>query len=125
MATVRICRKISYVAGVALAFAMSHGQARAQTPGCTAMEVAVEDQDAFTQRPPPVVDKLGKENEPRGLGQQEATAPLVGLPLPRPRGKQRGTTDKDGDIATRENAFASGQSLADYCNLKIESGTKR
>jgi hypothetical protein len=72
-----------------------------------------------------IVDKPGKENEPRGLGQQDATAPLVGLLLPRPRGKQRGTTDKDDDIAAREKAFASGQSLVDYCNLKIESDTKR
>jgi hypothetical protein len=126
MATVRIRRKISYVAGVALAFAMSHGQAQAQASGCVVMEVTGEDQ-AFTQRSPPVLDKPGKENEPRGLGQQDATAPLVGLLLPRPRGKQRGTTDKDDatTIATREKAFASGQSLADYCNLKIESDTKR
>ena len=124
MAAVRICRKISYVAGVALAFAMPHGQARAQAPGCVVVEVTVEDQ-AFTQRSPPVLDKPGKENEPRGLGQQDAAAPLVGLLLPRPRGKRRGTTDRDDDIATREKAFASGQSLTDYCNLKIESDTKR
>ena len=124
MAAVRICRKISYVAGVALAFAMSHGQAQAQASGCVVMEVTGEDK-AFTQRSPPVLDKLGKENEPRGFGQQEATAPLVGLPLPRPRGKQRGTADRDDDIATREKAFASGQSLEEYCNLKIENDTKR
>jgi len=68
MATVRICRKISYVAGVALAFAMSHGQARAQTPGCTAMEVAVEDQDAFTQRPPPLLINWAKRTSQEGLG---------------------------------------------------------
>ena len=118
------CRILA-LASAALGIVTSHGQVHAQTPGCVVVEVAVEDQEAFTQRSPPVVDKLGKENEPRGLGQQEATAPLVGLPLPRPRGKQRGTTDKDDDIATREKAFASGQSLADYCNLKIESDTKR
>ena len=116
----RIRRKINYVAGVALAFAMSHGQAQAQASGCVVMEVAVEDQ--FTQRSPHVVDTPGKENEPRGLGQQDAA---LAVPLPRPRGKQRGTTDKDDDIATREKAFASGQSLADYCNLKIENDTKR
>jgi hypothetical protein len=87
------------------------------------MEVAGEDQ--FTQRSPPIVDKPGEENEPRGLAQQDATAPLVGVPLPRPRGKRRGTTDKDDDIATREQAFGSGQSLADYCNLKIERDPKR
>jgi hypothetical protein len=118
------CRILA-VASAALGIVTSHGQARAQAPGCVVMEVTVEDQEAFTQRSPPVVDKLGKENEPRGLGQQEATVPLVGVPLPRPRGKQRGTTDKDDDIATREKAFASGQSLADYCNLKIENDTKR
>jgi hypothetical protein len=66
---------IWFVAGAALGIVTSHGQARAQAPGCVVMEVAVEDQEAFTQRSPPVVDKLGKENEPRGLGQQEATIP--------------------------------------------------
>ena len=120
----KTCCMIWSVASAALEFVTSHGQAHAQAPGCVVVEVTVEDQ-AFTQRSPPVLDKLGKENEPRGLGQQEATGPLVGLPLPRPRGKQRGTTDKDDDIATREKAFASGQSLVDYCNLKIESDTKR
>jgi hypothetical protein len=29
------------------------------------------------------------------------------------------------NISTREKAFASGQSVADYCNLKIESDTKK
>jgi hypothetical protein len=125
MVTTKTWDMIWFVAGAALGIVTSHGQARAQAPGCVVMEVAVEDQEAFTQRSPPVVDKLGKENEPRGLGQQEATVPLVGVPLPRPRGKQRGTTDKDDDIAAREKAFASGQSLVDYCNLKIESDTKR
>jgi hypothetical protein len=100
---------------------------RAQASGCVVLEVAVEDQEALTQRSPPIVDKLGKENEPKGLAQQDAAAPLVGVPLPRPRGKQRDATDKDDatNISTREKAFASGQSLEDYCNLKIESGTKR
>jgi hypothetical protein len=125
MAAMKTCCMIWSVASAALGIVTSSGQARAQAPGCVVVEIAVADQEAFTQRPPPVVDKLGKENEPRGLGQQDATVPLVGLPLPRPRGKQRGTTDKDDDIATREKAFASGQSLADYCNLKIESDTKR
>jgi hypothetical protein len=79
---------------------------------------------AFTQRSPPVVDKASGENKPRGIGPQDTTTPLVGVPLPRPRGNQRGITDRDDDVATREKAFASGQSLADYCNLKIENDTK-
>ena len=29
------------------------------------------------------------------------------------------------DISTRDKAFASGQSLADYCNLKIDNDAKR
>jgi hypothetical protein len=127
MAAMKTFCRILAVASAALGIIASHGQACAQAPGCVVMEVTGEDQEAFTQRSPPVVDKPGKENEPRGLGQQKATVPLVGLPLPRPRGKQRGTTDKDDatNIATREKAFASGQSLVDYCNLKIESDTKR
>jgi hypothetical protein len=100
------------VAGAALGVVTFHGQAQAQASGCVVMEVTVEDQ-TFTQRSSPVVDKRGKENEPRRLGQQDATAPLVGVPLPRPRGKQRGTADRDDatNIATREKGFASGQSL--------------
>jgi hypothetical protein len=115
------------VASAALGIVTSHGQAHAQAPGCVVVEVAVEDQEAFTQRPPPAVDKLGKVNEPRGLAQQDTTASLVRVPLPRPREKQRGAPDKDDamDVSTREKAFASGQSLVDYCNLKIESDTKR
>jgi hypothetical protein len=114
-------------ASVALGIVISHEQVQAQAPGCVVMEVALEDQAAFTKRTPPVVDRSGKENDPRGLAQQDATAPLVRVPLPRPREKQRDATDKDDaiDISTREKAFASGQSLADYCNLKIESDTKR
>jgi hypothetical protein len=115
------------VASAALGIVTFHGQARAQTPGCTAMEVTVEDQEAFIQRSPPVVDKAGGDNAPRALGQQDATDPLVRVPLPRPREKQRGTTDKDDamNISTREKAFALGQSLTDYCNLKVENDTKR
>jgi hypothetical protein len=122
MAVMKTCGMILSVASAALGIVTSHGQAHAQVPGCVVMEVPVEDQEAFTPRSLPVVDKAGKENEPRGLGQQDAA---LAVPLPRPRGKQRGTTDKDDDIATREKAFASGQSLADYCNLKIENDTKR
>jgi hypothetical protein len=124
MAAMKTCCMIWSVAGAALGVVTFHGQARAQASGCVVMEVRVEDQ-TFTQRSSPVVDKRGKENEPRRLGQQDATAPLVGVPLPRPRGKQRGTADRDDDIATRERAFAAGQDLADYCNLNIENDTKR
>jgi hypothetical protein len=111
--------------GAALGMLTSHGQAHAQTSGCVVVEVTVEDQ--FTQRWSPVVAKSPKENEPRGFGQQDATAPLTGVPLPRPREKQRDATDKDDPIviSAREKAFASGQSLVDYCNLKIETDTKR
>lgn len=125
MATTKTCCVIWCVSGAALGLVTSHGQAHAQIPGCTAMEVTVEDQ--FTQRWSPVVDKSRKENEPRGLGQQDATAPLAGVPLPRPREKPRSATDQDDatTISTREKVFALGQSLADYCNLKIESDTNR
>jgi hypothetical protein len=123
MVTTKTYCVIWSVAGAALGIVTSHGQAHAQAAGCEVMEVPVEDQ--FTRRSSPVVDKSGKENDPRGLAQQDATPPLAGVPLPRPRGKQRGTTDRDDDIATREKAFAAGQDLADYCDLKIESDTYR
>jgi hypothetical protein len=128
MAAMKTCGIICCVATAALGIVSLHGQARAQTPGCTVMEVAGDDQAAFTQqRSPPVVDKARQENEPRALGRLDAAAPLVGFPLPRPRGRPRDDTDKDDatNISTREKAFAAGQSLADYCNLKIESATKR
>jgi hypothetical protein len=96
MAAMKTCCMIWSVACAALGIVASLGQAHAQVPGCVVMEVAGEDQ--FTQRLPPVVDKAGEENEPRGLAQQDATAAFVGVPLPRPRGKRRGTTDKDDDI---------------------------
>jgi hypothetical protein len=108
---------IWFVAGAALGVVTFHGQAHAQIPGCVATEVTVE--DPFALKSPP-----SKENEPGGLGQQDATAPLAGVPLPRPRGKQR-STDRADDVATREKAFALGQSLEDYCSLKIESDNKR
>jgi hypothetical protein len=120
------CCMVWSVAGVALGIVTFYRQAHAQAAGCVVMEVTVEDQAAVTQRSPPIVDKAGEKNEPRGSVQQDAT-PLVGFPLPRPRGKQRGAVDQDDstNISIRERAFASGQSLADYCNLKIESDTKR
>jgi hypothetical protein len=126
MAAMKTCCMIWCVAIAALGIVTFHGHARAQTPGCMAMEVAGEDQAAFRQRSPPVVDKAGGENEQRGLVREDA-APLVGFPLPRPRGRQRGAIDQDDvmNMSTREKAFASGQSLADYCLLKIESDTKR
>ena len=128
MAAMKTWGTIWCVASAALGIVTSYGQAHAQASGCVVVDVAVEDQEAFTHKSPPVVDKLGKETEPRGLVQQDATAPLVGLPFaPRHRRDQRGTADKDDamNISTREKAFASEQSLADYCNLKIERDTKR
>jgi len=124
----KTCCPIWFVASAALGFVTSDSQAHAQAPGCVVVEVAVEDQEAFTHKSPPVVDKLGKETESNGLVQQDVTAPLAGLPFaPRHRRDQRGAADKDDatNISAREKAFASGQSLADYCNLKIESGTKK
>ena len=119
----KTCGIIWCVATAALGIVTSFDKAHAQAPGCVVMEVAVEDQESFTQRPPPAVDKLGKENEPRGLAQLDTTASLIRVPLPRPREKQRGAPDKDDamGVSTREKAFASGQSLEEYCNLKIES----
>ena len=124
MAAIKTCSMICS-AGVALGMVIS--QAHAQTAGCVVMEVAGEDQAAFTNKSSPFVDKLRKENDPRGLGQQDATASLVRVPLPRPRERQRDTHDQDDamDISNREKAFASGQNLTDYCSLKIESDTKR
>jgi hypothetical protein len=118
----KTCGIIWRVASVALGIVTSYGQAYAQAPGCVVVEVLVEGQGAFTQKPPPV-DKPSKENEPSGLAQQDANAPLVRVPLPRPREKQRGATDKDDatEVSTREKAFALRQSLDDYCNLKIRS----
>jgi hypothetical protein len=60
MAAMKTCCLIWSVASAALGIVTSHGQAHAQAPGCVVVEVAVEDQEAFTQRPPPAVDKLGK-----------------------------------------------------------------
>ena len=118
----KTCGIIWCVATAALGIVTSFDKAHAQAPSCVVMEVLVEGQGAFTQKSPPV-DKPSKENEPSGLAQQDANAPLVRLPLPRPREKQRGATDKDDatDVSTREKAFALGQSLEDYCNLKIQS----
>jgi hypothetical protein len=121
----KTCCAIWSVARAALIIVTVQGQARAQTPGCTVMEVAGEDQAAFTQRSPPIVDRAGGENEPRGLAQQDATATLIRVPLPRPREKQRDDKDYATNITSREKAFASGQSLADYCDLKIESETRK
>lgn len=119
----KTCGIIWCVASAALGIVTSYGQAHAQAPGCVVVEVPVEGQGAFTQKSAPVVDKPSKENEPSGLAQQDPTAPLVRVPLPRPREKQRGAADKDDamEVSTREKAFALGQSLEDYCNLRIQS----
>jgi hypothetical protein len=118
----KTCGIIWCVASAALGIFASYGQAHAQTPGCVVVEVLVEGQGAFTQKSPSV-DKPSKENEPSGLAQQDANAPLVRVPLPRPREKQRSATDKEDatEVSTREKAFALGQSLDDYCSLKIQS----
>src|ERR1700733_5969849 len=85
MAAMKTCGIICCVATAALGIVSLHGQAIAQIPGCTVMEVAGDDQAAFTQqRAPPVAAKGGGENEPRGFAQLDAAAPLVGFPLPRP-----------------------------------------
>jgi hypothetical protein len=122
MAAMKTYCMVWSVASVALGIVGFHGQSRAQPPGCVVTEVAGEDQAAFTQRSPPMADKVGEEN---GTARQDDAAPLV--PLPRPRGKQRSATDQDDamNISTREKAFASGQSLADYCNLKIKEEPTR
>jgi hypothetical protein len=105
----KTCCMIWSVARAALIIVIAQGQARAQTPGCTVMEVAGEDQAAFTQRSPSIVDRAGGESEPRGLAQQDTTATLVRVPLPRPREKQRDDKDYATNLSTREKAFASGR----------------
>jgi hypothetical protein len=76
MAAMKTCCMIWSVASAALGIVAFHEQVRAQASGCVVLEVAVEDHEALTQRSPPIVDKPGKENEPKGLAQQDAAAPI-------------------------------------------------
>ena len=105
---------IGSVVGMALGFAVPYGQAHAQAANCIVVEIMAEDQEKYRQlsqtrdqetlrqQLPQALDKRGKEKIPKRLAQQ-------------------GTTDDPGTHpSTRETAFASGQSLANYCDFKVE-----
>jgi hypothetical protein len=129
MAAMKTCSKIWSVVSISLGFVISYTQPHAQAPACVVVEVMGEDQEASTQKLPPAVDKRGKEKAPKHLVQQAATDPLIGSPPALRFGDhQHGSTEKDEagtNSSTREKAFASGQSLADYCNFKVETEKKR
>jgi hypothetical protein len=114
---------------IALGFVMPNTKACAQAPACVVVEVMAEKQEASTQILPPAVDKRGKEKAPKHLAQQATTDPLIGSPPALGFGdRQHGSSEKDDtgtNSSTREKAFASGQSLADYCNFKVETEKRR
>ena len=107
---------------------MPHGQAHAQAPGCMVMEVMLEEQGALAQNLSPAIDQQGKEKDPKP-SQQRTTHPLIGSLSARKLGDRQHLSvemnEATTNSSTREKAFASGQSLADYCNLKIETYTER
>jgi hypothetical protein len=88
-----------------------------------------EEQEASTQILPAAVDKRGKKKAPKHRAQQATTDPLIGSPPALRFGdRQHESSEKDDtgtNSSTREKAFASGQSLADYCNFKVETGKRR
>ena len=136
-------KSLSSVPIIALGLVILNGQAHAQASGCLVMEAMVEDQEAPARNLPPLedqeasthkmptkVDKRGKEKTPKRLAQQGATEDsLVGSPPALPSGDgPHGSTGKDdaGTLSSaQKKAFASGQSLSDYCNFKIEAAKKR
>jgi len=91
------------------------------------VEVMAEGQEA--QKLLPAVDKRGKEKAPKHLSQQATPDPLIGSPPTLRFGdRQHGSTETDEagtNSSTREKAFASEQSLADYCNFKVETEKRR
>jgi hypothetical protein len=136
-------KSLSSMPIIALGLVMLHGQAHAQAPGCLVMEAMVEDQkaparnlppledqEAYAHKMPTKVDKRGKEKTPKHLAQQGATEDsLVGSPpalqfSDGPHGSA-GKDDAGTLSSAREKAFASGQSLSDYCNFKVETAEKR
>ena len=123
----KTCSTIWSVLGIALGFAVPNTQARAQAGlrGCGSHG----GQEASPQKLLPAVDKRGNEKGPKHLAQQATTDPLIGSP---PAlgfdDRQHGSMEKDeagAHSSIREKAFASGQSLADYCNFKVETERKR
>jgi hypothetical protein len=97
---------IGFVASIALGFAIPHGRAHAAA-GCVVVEVMPEDQEPFRQQLPPALDRRGKEKIPKHPAQRDAM------------------DDAEPHSSMRETAFASGQSLADYCDFKVEIKSKR
>jgi hypothetical protein len=110
---------------VLLGIIVFYGQAHAQSPGCTVMEVGGEAQAVFTQGSPTVVDGGALDNALTALARQDNATALVRVPLPRPRDRLRDDKDYAPNISARERAFASGQNLADYCNLKIKADKRK
>jgi hypothetical protein len=109
-----MCSKICSLKGLALAFAMQHGQAYAQASGCVVMEVTMGNREALTNELPPAIEKQHKKKNRKQSAPQGAIEALI----------ESGSTDKDnGRItsSTQERAFASGQDLADYCSFKVET----
>jgi hypothetical protein len=85
---------------IGLGFASPH-QARAETAGCVVVEVGGVQEIVRYQLPPPL-EKRGKEKIPKHQA-------------------QHGTVDGvEARPSIREAAFASGQSLTDYCDFKVE-----
>ncbi len=107
---------------------MSQRQAHAQAPGCMVMEVILEEQGALAQNLSPAVDQQGKDKDPKP-SQQRTTHPFSGSLSARKLGDRQHLSTEVNEATTNsstwEKAFASGQSLVDYCNLKIETYTKR
>jgi hypothetical protein len=94
------------MAGIALGVAILHDSAHAQIAGCIVMEVSADQEPLKHEMPLPpikrVKEKAQKHQLPPALADEAETRP-----------------------STRETAFASGQSLADYCGLKVQPEDNR
>ena len=107
------------VTSVALGLFVPEGQAlaqaelQAQAPGCVVVEVAVEDREEFAQKKPSPVGKRVEAKKSQLAVQGGKTEPISGS-----------SSSSTEDSSTREKAFAQGQNMADYCQLKIEAGTR-
>ena len=129
MAAMKICSEIWSLPIIVAGWGLPPGQAHAQTPGCLVMEVIVEERAALAEQFAAVVDQRGKGKGPRSARQQGKTQTLIVSPSTRNVDDlKRGSTVIDEaatNLSTRENAFASGQDLSNYCSFKIEIDTER
>jgi hypothetical protein len=97
----KIICAIGPVVSAALGLAILYDSAYAQVAGCTVMEVGADQETSRHEIAIPPV-KRAKAKSPKHQLQQEP----VNEPETRP--------------STREAAFASGQSLANYCSFKVQ-----